>query len=127
MDGDENRFSEALRQGSIEVRPFGRQQMMRFIQNDPMRAARPRPHGLEVWKKLSEESRSISEWDAQQIDVQHDFGIFKKGIDLAYRYRVKLVAESEDVRHCSVIAFGIDNADSTRRSALSNLRRSHSL
>ena len=52
MHGHENRFSEALRQGSIEVRPFGRQQVMRLVQNDPMRPARPRPHGLQVRKQV---------------------------------------------------------------------------
>ena len=43
-----------------------------------------------------------------------DLGIFEKGMYLVYRYRVKLVAESEDVRQRSVIAFGIDNAKLVR-------------
>ena len=93
MHGHENRFSETLRQGSIEVRPFGRQQMMRFVQNDPVGPARPRPHGLQVRKQLPKEFRSIRQRDAQQVDVQRDLGILEKGMHLPYGYCVMLVTE----------------------------------
>ncbi len=93
MHGHENHFSDALRQGSIEGRPFGWQHVMRLVQNDPMRPARPRPHRLQVRKQLSEEFGSIGERDAQQIDVQRDLGIFEKGMHLAYGYCVALVAK----------------------------------
>ena len=96
MYGDEQYLAHRLRHDRPEMGPLGGHHMMGFIENDPVRAACSRPHGLKIGKELTEELRPFCKRNSQQIDVQIDLRILKERQRLAHVDGMAFVSQCDD-------------------------------
>ena len=70
MHGDQNDAREVLRYQCGGLAALFGQQVMSFVQDDPMRASGLGPKLLQFGKQFRKKNRSIRERKSQQIDDQ---------------------------------------------------------
>ena len=65
---DQDRLAEAVGQVRRSEPPHYGKEVVHLVDHDPVRAPRPRPQGLKVWKELGKEIRAILQGDTEQVD-----------------------------------------------------------